>query len=98
MNAISLPLAAMLVLSGSAASAADKDLKTTAKQYDDQIRPFLDRHCVECHGPERTKGKLRLDRLAPDFAGKANRDRWLTVLERVETGEMPPKEKPRPPE
>ena len=25
------------------------------------VQPILDKHCVECHGPERADGKLRLD-------------------------------------
>ncbi len=69
-----------------------------AKSYDDQVRPFLVRHCLECHGTEKPKGDLRLDRLIPDFASEASRERWLTVLERVKTGAMPPQSKPRPPE
>src|SRR5437899_188721 len=40
------------------------------RQYNEQIRPFLARHCLECHGTEKPKGDLRLDRLSPDFAGE----------------------------
>jgi mono/diheme cytochrome c family protein len=78
--------------------AAAEDQAPAAKAYNDQVRPFLARHCLECHGPEKTKGKLRLDQLAPDFATDAGRERWQAVLKRVRTGEMPPKAKPRPPE
>src|SRR5438128_135842 len=68
-----------------------------AKQYDEQVRPFLARHCLECHGGKKPKGDLRLDRLAPDFADAASRERWLAVLEKLKAGAMPPKPKPRPP-
>ena len=40
---------------------------------------------------------MRLDQLKPDFADEATREHWLTVMERVAAGEMPPKAKPRPP-
>ncbi|MCI0681074.1 MAG: DUF1592 domain-containing protein [Gemmataceae bacterium] len=67
------------------------------KIYQDQIRPFVERHCLECHAGDKPKGDLRLDRLAPDFADAAHRERWQTILKRITAGEMPPKSKPRPP-
>jgi mono/diheme cytochrome c family protein len=69
-----------------------------SKPFDEQVRPFLTRHCLECHGPEKTKGKFRVDNLSADFTDKAQRDKWLTLLEQIKTGAMPPKMKPRPPE
>jgi len=69
-----------------------------AKQFDEQVRLFLARHCQGCHGDDKPKGNFRVGRLAPDFDARASRERWLTVLKRVRDGEMPPKSKPRPPE
>ena len=43
------------------ASAQDASFKA-------KIKPFLDAHCVDCHGPEVKKAGLRLDELKPDFA------------------------------
>ncbi|HUY87357.1 MAG TPA: holo-ACP synthase [Pirellulales bacterium] len=34
----------------------------------ERFRPFLERHCYECHRGEMPKGELRLDRLKADFA------------------------------
>ncbi|MBL9133989.1 MAG: DUF1592 domain-containing protein [Verrucomicrobiaceae bacterium] len=59
---------------------------------------FLDAHCVKCHSGEKPKGKWRVDELTEDFADKQNRERWEKVLEQLESGEMPPESKPRPPE
>ncbi len=69
-----------------------------AKKFDDQFRPLLARHCVECHRGDKPKGKLRLDNLTLDLADAATRKHWTAVVERLRAGEMPPKEKPRPPE
>jgi len=69
-----------------------------AKTFDLQVRPFLSRHCQGCHEGEKPKGKFRVERLTSDFADEANRERWRTVVKRVRAGEMPPKEKPRPPD
>ena len=68
-----------------------------SRAYDDQVRPFLDAHCVGCHGAVKPKGDFRIDQLAPNLDAATNRDRWLAVLKRVEAGEMPPTGKPRPP-
>ena len=35
--------------------------------FDREIRPLLAEHCGKCHGPERQKGDLRLDRKADAF-------------------------------
>lgn len=70
----------------------------TVKHYDEQVKPFLVKHCQECHGPEKPKGKFRLDSLSSDFTDKSHREKWLTVLEQLKTGAMPPKAKPRPPD
>jgi mono/diheme cytochrome c family protein len=37
--------------------------------YAARIQPILDRSCVGCHGPEKVKGKLRLDTYAGLMAG-----------------------------
>lgn len=76
-----------------AQTAADK---AGGAAYESQVVPFLAKHCLACHGPEKAKGDLRLDQLAPDFAVSANRDRWLAVAKRMKDGEMPPKAQPRP--
>jgi hypothetical protein len=65
--------------------------------YETQVRPFLARYCLACHGLEKSKGELRLDALAPDFANRDHRKRWQRVRERIETGQMPPESKPAPP-
>ncbi len=68
-----------------------------ADLFEQQVRPFLAKHCLECHGTEKSKGDLRLDRLSPDFSSEAGRERWLAVQERITSGAMPPKKQPRPP-
>ena len=48
-------------------------------------RPFLERHCFECHGPDSRKKALKLD-----FAT------WVKVYDRVSAGEMPPPDAAQP--
>lgn len=40
-----------------------------ATAFADAIAPILNRSCIECHGPEKARGKLRLDTRAAALAG-----------------------------
>ena len=31
--------------------------------FDRTIKPFLNTYCVSCHGPDKQKGKIRVDQL-----------------------------------
>ncbi len=68
-----------------------------ANPADDPARGFFAHHCQSCHSGPKPRGQFRVESLSPDFSDKANRERWLAVLEQIKTGAMPPKEKPRPP-
>ena len=37
--------------------------------YSQDIKPIFEKSCVSCHGPEKAKGKLRLDSLAATLKG-----------------------------
>ncbi|MGV3532812.1 MAG: c-type cytochrome domain-containing protein, partial [Chthoniobacteraceae bacterium] len=37
--------------------------------YESDIRPLLEEHCIDCHGAEKQKGGLRLDRKTPALQG-----------------------------
>jgi cytochrome c553 len=87
-------IAVVLLLSASARG----DTGTDAPHFNDPARPFLAQHCLGCHAGDKAKGKLRLDRLTPNFAHRASREQWLAVQERIKAGTMPPKAKPRPAE
>ena len=59
---------------------------------------FLTTHCVSCHGPKKEKGDLRIDTRARDFKAGMDSHLWAEVNERINAGEMPPEEEPRPSE
>ena len=63
-----------------------------AEPYD----AFLEKHCISCHGPEKEKGDLRIDRLSRDFKVGADTHHWAEVIEQVNSGEMPPKKEKKP--
>ncbi|MEZ5327935.1 MAG: DUF1592 domain-containing protein [Verrucomicrobiales bacterium] len=64
----------------------------------DTLEPFLERHCVRCHGPEKAKGELRIDQLSRDFQAGIDGHLWAEIVERINAGEMPPEEEVQPSE
>jgi mono/diheme cytochrome c family protein len=59
-------------------------------------QPFFNEHCLHCHGPDEVKANLRLDQLEPDLSQSAAFERWRAVVGKLRSGEMPPKNEPRP--
>jgi len=60
-------------------------------------RQFLDEHCGKCHSGEKPKGGFDVGSLSPDLASMDSRRQWLTVMKQIQSGEMPPEKRPRPP-
>ena len=57
---------------------------------------FLKTHCIRCHGPEKEKGDLRIDQLSRDFKLGLDSHHWAESIEKVNSGEMPPKKEKKP--
>lgn len=77
------------ILAASVASAA-------APSFIKDVQPFLDNHCVQCHNDKTQKGELRLDILSRDV-GQKDTPVWAEVMERISSGEMPPKKQKKRP-
>lgn len=69
----------------------------TAAQEEVSARQLFTQHCEKCHSGAKSEGDFTLTSLTDDFNDKQNRERWLTVLEQLKEGTMPPGEEPRPP-
>ncbi|MEO6741127.1 MAG: PSD1 and planctomycete cytochrome C domain-containing protein [Chthoniobacteraceae bacterium] len=63
-RAIFLPPALLFVNAAGSNAAVD-----FAVQFEKEVRPLLDEHCFRCHGPEKQKGGLRMDRKADLMSG-----------------------------
>ena len=68
----------------------------SAAHYKEKVDSFFERHCYDCHDDETKKGGLDLLAVTPDFSGSEQVLRWTDIVDRVESGEMPPKKKKRP--
>jgi hypothetical protein len=68
----------------------------SAIQGAEPIEAFLEKHCVRCHGPQQEEGDIRIDRLSRDFRAGLDTHHWAEVLDKVNSGSMPPKSEPQP--
>jgi hypothetical protein len=75
---------------GSAVDPLERRLST-------QVRPFLERYCVSCHGAKKQKANLDLSRGVSLKAITGNFRQWEKVLQRLQASEMPPEDATRQP-
>ena len=54
------------------------------------------KNCVTCHGPEKSKGDLRLDTLKWTPTNTENVETWQAIVDRLDANEMPPEKSPQP--
>ena len=57
---------------------------------------FLENHCYDCHDEDTSKGSLNLVHLPKDLNSTSNHQKWVYIYDRIEKGEMPPKNKKQP--
>ncbi len=58
--------------------------------------PFFEKHCHACHDTSSKRGGLDLTALKLDASNAEQFAHLLKIHDRIESGEMPPKNKPRP--
>ncbi|SVD68117.1 uncharacterized protein METZ01_LOCUS420971, partial [marine metagenome] len=61
-----------------------------------EVEPILAKRCFGCHGPEKQKGKIRLDQLDPDLMKGKSAETWHDALNMLNRGEMPPEDEAQP--
>ena len=77
-------------LSASLHSTTTEVPKADLVGFKTEIATILDRSCFGCHGPEKQKGKFRVDTLDPDLVHGEDADWWIDVVGVLTNGEMPP--------
>ena len=91
-RALRLFTATLVVMGGQAALGAE-----SARDFERVVKPFLTTYCTSCHGEKKQKGDLRIDTLAHDFANAATAGHWAEMMDRINSGDMPPKKDPKTP-
>lgn len=71
--------------------------KTGQEQFSNaKMVLFLNKFCVRCHGKEKQEGKVALHNFGKSTSFELKSSLWKNVLEKVESGEMPPDENTQP--
>lgn len=58
--------------------------------FDSIVKPLLEHHCIDCHGPDSAEGNIRIDTLDPDLVTGEDTDWWSEIFGVITKGEMPP--------
>src|ERR1700723_3181880 len=59
-------------------------------------RAFIQAHCMDCHDADSARAGFRIDLLTDDFTTGNNAGLWNEVMNKINSGQMPPKKKQRP--
>ena len=60
------------------------------EKFNAQALPYFQEHCIRCHGAEKQKGDFRIDNLSRDVGSGPSTHLWAEIIERINSGEMPP--------
>lgn len=68
-----------------------------ADDYSRIVLPFLNKHCMECHGATDAQSDFRIDKSLPNtFLDASARSHWAEVVNVLNSHEMPPETHPQP--
>ena len=75
-------------------AAVDVIPKADVAFFEQSVGPILKKSCLACHGPEKSEGRLRVDKLNPDLLTGSDVQRWREVFNALSKSEMPPADQP----
>ena len=62
-----------------------------AGEFEQDVMPVLSKHCVRCHSDRQQTGKLSLEGFRDSAAARQHPEVWQKVLDKITTGQMPPR-------
>ena len=62
------------------------------KAFQKDVEPLFTKYCIRCHGPEKQKGRVRLDGLSTEM----DTPLWRKAYSQLKEGEMPPEKEAQP--
>jgi mono/diheme cytochrome c family protein len=66
--------------------------------FEQTVLPFIAENCAACHNAKKPAGGLNLEEYKTAASVAEHREKWENILLKMQTGEMPPKGMPRPPQ
>ena len=68
--------------------------KANLTHFQKTIGPLLNQKCLACHGPKKSEGRLRVDKLDPNLLKGPDVERWREIYNALSKSEMPPEDAP----
>ena len=91
------PVSSVILALGLApAVAAAAEAGTESPVYEQKIVPFVRAYCLDCHSGKNPKASFSFEALKPDFSQPRFAGHWEEVMNQINLGEMPPKDKRQP--
>lgn len=87
----------LLLEFGGSLVACAQDSAARNQQKPASATRFLQTHCLDCHSGKTADAGLDLTMLGSDLSDKKTEHFWIRIFDRVQSGEMPPKDVERPP-
>src|SRR5579871_1023872 len=87
-----------LTASGVAAPATTSKVKVDVAGFDANVKPVLRSTCAGCHNATVTSGGVNLLPYMDASTVMEDRPSWDKIIQKIESGEMPPKGVPKPPQ
>lgn len=81
----------LFALASTALAAEDSEQQLT-KTFHDSVKPFLQKHCVDCHDQADPEADLDLSQFSTVDSVADDHLRWELVLDRMTAGDMPPED------
>jgi hypothetical protein len=67
----------------------------TSGGHSEVVQPIVKKYCLGCHSTKLKRGSLDLERFATTDDIRKDLKPWQSMIEQIEAGEMPPKDKPQ---
>ncbi|MFN3323887.1 MAG: DUF1592 domain-containing protein [Bryobacteraceae bacterium] len=65
-------------------------------RFGEVVQPVLRRHCSVCHNASLASGGLSVEGFSDPASIEGQRETWERIVQKIRSGEMPPKGAPRP--
>src|SRR5262245_18930973 len=88
-------LTLLVVMAATSSSGDPAPATNQSTDYTSRVQPLLKQYCLACHSTKAKKGSLDLERFSTLDQVRKDLKPWQQIIEMLETGEMPPKDKPQ---
>src|ERR1043166_5113598 len=74
--------------------AGQAPIQPLSDEFQQVVRPILEKNCVSCHNDRLHSGNLSLEAIAAGADPTQNIDVWQKMLDKLTSGQMPPRPRP----